>query len=301
MTRHTPQWLQAGTYPAAIDRDLIGALWPSPACSGMQVTVGSAMTLNVAAGRVAIPTGNATGSALCTSDATEQVTLSAAPASGTNRIDLVCAQVRGGDIDGGANNDWVLVAIAGAAQASPVPPATPANCVVLARVYVAGGTAAIVAGNITDARPGTLSKQLPRGIVATGPQMPSPAVGSILGLNQVLSGPASWLAANTITIPPGAGGLYLITGSIYYRSDAVVGINATIRRNDGSLYTPQLRIGGAVAVSSAMAHIHGAWLRQCADGDTFRAQSDGNAPASPGFVQMERLSLLRVGDSFADF
>jgi hypothetical protein len=259
------------------------------------------MTVNVAPGRVAIPTGNQTGAVLCSSDAVEQVTLAAAPASGTNRIDLVVAMVRGNDIDGGSNDDWILTSVTGAAQASPVVPAVPANCAVLARVYVAGGTAAIVAGNITDARPGTLSKQLPRGIVATGPQLATPALNAILPLNQVLSGPASWLAANTITIPPGAGGLYLITGSIYYRSDAVVGVNATIRHNDGSQYSPLIRLGGAVAVSSAMAHIHGAWLRQCADGDTFRAQSDGNQPAAPGFMQMERLGLLRVGDSFADF
>ena len=43
------------------------------------------MTVNVAAGQVAVPTQNNTGSTLCTSDAVEVVTLAAAPASGTNR------------------------------------------------------------------------------------------------------------------------------------------------------------------------------------------------------------------------
>ena len=29
MTRYTPQWFQAGSYAASVDRRLIGALWPS--------------------------------------------------------------------------------------------------------------------------------------------------------------------------------------------------------------------------------------------------------------------------------
>jgi len=153
MTRHTPNWLQAGQYSAAWDRDLIGALWPSPAAAGAAVTVASGMTVNVAPGQIAVPTPNNTGSVLCTSDAVEQVVLAAAPASGVNRYDLVTCQARGNDLDGGANNDFIFTSVTGVAVASPVPPAVPAGAVALAQIYIPGGSAAITAGNIVDRRP----------------------------------------------------------------------------------------------------------------------------------------------------
>jgi hypothetical protein len=152
MTRYVPQWLQQGVYAAGVDRRLIGALWPSPASAGCAVTASSGMALNVAAGQVAVPTGNATGSALCSSDAVEVVTLAAAPTSPNNRIDLVVCQARGNDLDGGSNNDFIFTSVTGTAATTPAAPAVPANAVALAQISVAGNTAAIVAGNITDLR-----------------------------------------------------------------------------------------------------------------------------------------------------
>jgi len=160
VTRFTPQWLQAGSYAASVDRRLIGALWPAPASTGCQVQAGSGMTVNVTAGQVAVPSQNNTGSTLCSSDAAEPVAIAASPAAGSNRIDIVICQPRGNDLDGGANNDFVFTSVAGAvavSPANPVVPATPAGAVALAQVYVGGGVAAIVAGNITDVRPGALS------------------------------------------------------------------------------------------------------------------------------------------------
>lgn len=157
MTRFTPQWLQAGNYAAAVDRRLIGALWPAARSTGCGVSQSSGMVVGVAAGQVAVPTSNSTGSVLCSSDATELVTVTAAPPSGTNRIDLIVCQARGADVDGGANNDFIFSAVAGAPAATPVAPAVPANAVALAQIYVAGGSAAITNANITDVRPGTLT------------------------------------------------------------------------------------------------------------------------------------------------
>ena len=153
MTRYTPQWLQAGSYAASADRRLIGALWPQPASSGCAVAVQSGMTVQVAAGLIAAPSQNNTGTTLCYSDATEPVTLAAAPGAGTNRIDLVVCQPRGNDLDGGANNDFVFAAVTGTAAASPAVPATPAGQVALAQIYIPGGSASVTAGNITDVRP----------------------------------------------------------------------------------------------------------------------------------------------------
>jgi hypothetical protein len=119
------------------------------------------MTLNIAPGQVAVPSPNNTGTTLCSSDATEQVTLAAAPASGSNRYDLIVCQPRGNDLDGGTNNDFIFAATTGTAAASPTPPAIPSGSAVLAQVYVAGGSASIVAGNIQDLRPGALSVPIP--------------------------------------------------------------------------------------------------------------------------------------------
>jgi hypothetical protein len=157
VTRHTPNWLQQGSYSGAYDRDVLGALWPAPASSGCAVTTSSGMVLNVASGRVAVPTQNNTGSTLCSSDAVEQVTITAAPPSGQNRYDLVICRPRGNDLDGGTNNDFIFDVVAGTPAATPTIPATPAGTVVLAQVYVPGGSAAVTQANIADVRPGGLT------------------------------------------------------------------------------------------------------------------------------------------------
>jgi hypothetical protein len=153
MTRYTPQWLQNGSYAGSQDRRLISALWPGPAVAGCAVSAGTGMTVNVAVGQAAVPTQNSTGSTLCTSDAVETVTLAAAPASGNNRYDLIICQPRGNDLDGGSNNDFIFTSVTGTAAASPTVPPTPPGALVLAQIYVPGGSASVTAGNITDVRP----------------------------------------------------------------------------------------------------------------------------------------------------
>lgn len=152
MTRYTPLWLQQGNYPASVDRALIGALWPNGGVSGMAVTAGTGMTVNVASGRAAVPTVNGTGTVLCSSDAVEVATLTAAPPGGQNRYDLVTVQPRGNDLDGGANNDWILNVVTGTAAASPTVPTVPAGQLALAQVYVPGGSASVTPANIVDLR-----------------------------------------------------------------------------------------------------------------------------------------------------
>jgi hypothetical protein len=156
MTRYTPLWEQAGSYAAGVDRRLIAALWPIPAVTGCAVTApGGTMQVNVAAGSVAVPSQNSTGSTLCVSDAVEPVPIGTA--SGQNRIDLVTCHPRGTDLDGGTNNDFIFDTVAGVPGASPVAPATPAGQVALAQVLVPTGSVAVAAANITDVRPAMLN------------------------------------------------------------------------------------------------------------------------------------------------
>jgi len=167
MTRQTPTWLQQGSYAASVDRRLPGMIWPTAACYGGVVTVSSGMTVNIAVGSIAVPTANNTGTAVCCWDAVEQCTLAAAPASGSNRYDLVVCQLRGNDIDGGANNDFLFVNVTGTAAATPTVPAVPNNAVAVAQIYVPGGSASVTAGNITDVRPFPPFQRL--GVVTRGP------------------------------------------------------------------------------------------------------------------------------------
>jgi hypothetical protein len=156
MTRHTPLWLQSGSYAAAVDRQLPGALWPSARCDGCAVTFAAAMSVNVDAGKVAVPVAG--GTLLCPSDAVEQVTLPAAPAAGTDRIDLIVCHARGTDIDGGVNNDFVFESVQGVAAAPPAaPPSVPVNTARLAQIRLPGGSAAIDPANIYDLRPPSLA------------------------------------------------------------------------------------------------------------------------------------------------
>jgi hypothetical protein len=116
----------------------------------MAVSAGAGMTCNVAPGTAAVPTQNSTGATLCVSTAVENVALTAAPPSGTNRIDVVTVHPRGNDLDGGSNNDWIVDVVTGTGASTPAAPAVPAGQLALAQVYVAGGTA--VPGTITDVR-----------------------------------------------------------------------------------------------------------------------------------------------------
>ena len=162
MSRYTPLWLQqtpGGTgYAASLDRRLLGALWPTASMTGGLVTPGTAMSVNIAAGALAVPITSGSGfvSALCCWDAVENVALNAAPGAGLNRIDVIYAQVRGNDIDSGSNNDFFFGAIAGVAAATPSAPPIPNNAATVAQVYVPSQSATVAAGNITMVAPGPL-------------------------------------------------------------------------------------------------------------------------------------------------
>ena len=158
MSRYAPQWLQAASYSGSQDRRLISALWPAPASSGAGATVvGSSMSVVVAPGQVAVPSPNQTGSTLCTWDAPETVTHTTIGSGGGNRIDLITCHPRGNDLDGGANNDFIIDVVPGAVAATPAVPVTPAGQVALWQVFITGGAVALVSGNLTDVRPSGLA------------------------------------------------------------------------------------------------------------------------------------------------
>jgi hypothetical protein len=159
MTRYTPQWLQAGSYPASVDRLVLNALWPTPATTGFVIAINTGtMTAYLSPGKAAVPVAGG-GTALCVSDANELVTVPPAPGSGLARWDGIYCVARGNDIDGGANNDFVFEVASGAPFTPPADlnPVAPPNSLLLWMIKTAGGTAAIDPSTVFDQRPGALA------------------------------------------------------------------------------------------------------------------------------------------------
>ena len=157
MTRYAPLWEQAQTYAAAVDRRLIAQVsgGPYPLVTGCAVTVSTGtMNMNIAAGGVVVPTPNNTGSTLCYSDAVEVVASPTAPASGSNRIDVVVCQARRERPRRRVEQRFPVPGRRGDRRhrGFEVAPATPAGAVALAQVRVIGGAASLNAANLLDRR-----------------------------------------------------------------------------------------------------------------------------------------------------
>lgn len=162
MTIQSPLWLENLDYSATDMRRLITVLLPVAGVvdfadlSVSQHAGGVNRSVDVASGwAVIVGTDVAQqGHYLFRSDAVVNVPLAAAPGSGQSRIDLIVAQIRDQDADGGANNDGVIAAVTGTAAStgSQVAPSAPASSLVLAQVLVGPSVTTIVNGNITDER-----------------------------------------------------------------------------------------------------------------------------------------------------
>ena len=228
MTRYTPLWLQAGSYPAAGDRRLISAIWPAATVSGCAVTVQANMNLNVGVGWVVVPTANNTGSVLCASDSIEVVTLGTAPGAGTNRIDVVACTVTSTDIGTTAGDAFSFTAIAGTPAASPVAPTVPAGSVAIAQVLVIGGQATVQAGNITDRRAlggADAHTEVYQSAVQSIPNAAQTAV-----VYDTVEGGAGWDNTNRRFVCPTAG-RYLVTADIMFNTTVMLYGFADVYRN----------------------------------------------------------------------
>ena len=175
MAKYPPLWNQAISYPAQLDRSLLGALWPAGGVlGGVASAVANTLQVSIAPGSVAVPLQAGQGTALCHWDAAELVTLDPGPGAGTTRVDLIVAQVRDNAIDGGPNNDWLFTVVKGTpatmlaetreeegdeaeAEQQAVAPAVPANSLAVAQVTVPATAVNLNGVPVVDLRPGPLA------------------------------------------------------------------------------------------------------------------------------------------------
>ena len=103
---------------------------------------GANMSVDVSAGMVVVQGDSiaAQGKYVARSTAVANLTISAAPGSGT-RTDLIVAQLSDKQADGGSAYSWAPIVLTGTTT-------VPASAVELGRVNVPTGTASIVAGNL---------------------------------------------------------------------------------------------------------------------------------------------------------
>lgn len=154
-----PLWLQNSSYPASLDRLLIGSTLQPGVLGNAELAVsqraaGANMSVDVAAGRAVVPMTDAPnqGSALCRSTAVNNLTVGGAPAAGLTRIDLVVARVYDASLIGGSINGWQLEIVPGTAASTPAAPAVPASAIPLAQISIASGVASVTNAMISNRR-----------------------------------------------------------------------------------------------------------------------------------------------------
>jgi len=269
MTRYAPLWQQNSTYPAAVDRGLLSTLWPaSGSTGGAATTVNNTMNVSVAAGTAAVALASSAGSVLCRWDAAEVVTLTAAPPSGSSRIDLVVLQVRDAVLDAGSNNDFIFQAIAGTVG-TPGPgavPAVPTNAYAVAQVLVAGGVANLNGATVTDRRTAFLGRDA-AAVVARGAvySYPNGTAGVPLPFDTVQSDPMGmWRPASNAFVIPRTGP-YILTGGFFAVATAIgQTLAASVYRNAaGYAVLGQMTSGAALSMQFA-----GATVRALTAGDS---------------------------------
>lgn len=178
MTVQAMPWaIQGQSHPAENARNVIASIFGAPVAALVEAVgittaggshgvilpgdlvvtqrgAGANMSVDVAAGRAVVRSTEASsiaaGAYTFLNDATVNLVVSAADPTNP-RIDLVIAQVRDSNYSG-ASTDARLTVVTGTPAASPVVPAVPDSCVVLAQVAVAAAVGSITNAVITDKR-----------------------------------------------------------------------------------------------------------------------------------------------------
>lgn len=156
MTQLNPNWIQASTYSARLDRQVVKAMYTEGVISGMQVAqrgAGANMSVDIPVG-VGVVYGDDQadqGAYLLTCTVLENVVIAAAPGSNSRR-DLVYWRVNDPNAGGPAGSNSAFGVVTGTAAASPTLPALPTSAIPLAEVLVTAGDVTVVTAKITTLR-----------------------------------------------------------------------------------------------------------------------------------------------------
>lgn len=203
MTLHMPLWITGEEHDAAVLRQVGSMFLPGVVGVGdLSVTqrgLGANMSVDVAAGLCVLP--GPEGNYIARSDEAVNVTISAAPSVGNQRIDSVYAAPLDPDAIGSGSAGWTIDKVTGTPSASPSAPALPAYAIELARITLTSSSTSITSGLITNRRP----TAYPLGGIAPTGQVPlSPVLGQI-ATNPAgearIYGPDSWRFMPTAAWP----------------------------------------------------------------------------------------------------
>ncbi len=266
------------------------------------------MSVNVAKGSALI-TGNsvlAQGVYAVTNDAT--VNLAIATADATNpRRDLVVVQVRDNTTDASGFNDARLFVVTGTPAASPVDPAIPAGCLVLARVAVAALATSIVNANITMlaqvrlvAGGQRMACYLEHNVAQPVPNLTVTALTFNTEVYDVgdLHAPGD---PTKITIPTGGDGLWLIQGwSSFFAVTGGTYRQQWFKKNGGatpilalSTFYPSATVTGANHGSLCLRLVAGDYLQMVVAQDTGAGQNVQGTNSAGGLIGFQ---ATRMGD-----
>jgi len=212
MTLQRPLEMQAAggdtpfSYAAIATRQGHDLMWVNEGVVrlGLQVTqrgAGANMSVDVAAGSCVIVGDDVAGQGkyMCVSDAVTNVTVPAAPASGS-RIHRVVARIKDKLHSGSwTTYEWTVELLADTGSGTP---ALPASAINLGRVTVVAGQVTVVNANITDDRVSALvAGSIPQSIASAAGRPPNPADGEEIWRSDVgyyemwldaSPGPAQW-------------------------------------------------------------------------------------------------------------
>jgi microcystin-dependent protein len=321
VTDEVPIWVQAGTYPARLDRGLVAQMRDEGVDEGFKVVergAGANMSVDVPAGTAIITGDDQAEQGNYRVRRTSTVNLTGfVAASTTQRIDGVDLRINDPNAGGPAGSNFTVVRTAGTESGSPVAPAVPSSAIRLATVGpFTTSTSSITNSMITDVRvwaglrdsPGTFAE-------AAGASEPS---GWLLCDGRAVSRTTYARLFDRITTVYGVGDGSTTFNIPDRRGRSGVGLsnlgtaagnaagNARVQATAGSSggevthsatlaevgthqHDMQSHVHGAgtLATASTGDHVHTIEVRNAAAGGDFAAYSPDAAAGSPSSANME--------------
>lgn len=197
-----PLWITGEEHDAATLRQ-VASMFASGVVGVTDLAVsqrglGANMSVDVAPGLVVLP--GPAGKYIARLDEIVNLTITAAPAPGNQRIDSIYAAPADPEIQPG-DAGWIIEKVTGTASASPAAPTLPAYAVELARVTLTSSTTSITSGAIANRRPSAS----PIGYIGPTGQTPLSPVAGQIHTNPAgemrLNGPDGWKFVPTTAWP----------------------------------------------------------------------------------------------------